>query len=461
MSVPTKKILSKEDAKKQDFSKKLVDLLKQKPEGILMKEIQEKFSDYSRQFISSVINEMHLQFCMLVANSPLVSPPKKKRLRGLSTEEHNVYNAIERSNRIGRTSLELRHQNAQMKTLDLNKVLKKLLTKNLITEYKTTAQKKLYVCPQFKPIDDAYTHAFLNKLGHIDSEFVEDIKDFIYQEITGSVLFYFSIAYTYMYIYGFKGATSSELASSLSRHQKTSNPKGLPLDDVERIVYLLLVENLVEIVPSTVPRGIVRSFLKPYQNSYRHILEAVKKIRKYKQNIESQLNESTNEQQSQSFSIHPIDSAKDELDHKTIKKQSEEKHSSSPSIPIKIEDMGNSFNPFDMSGVSSSRNSNIKMTANQSTLSANQKIKIEYDKPNDTSLSLLERAHIHRIQIDDEKEEWLTIEGENGIRFKAIQHKYTSTFTYIPCQSCPVYHQCNDGGVINPKDCIYLEEWID
>ena len=32
-------------------------------------------------------------------------------------------------------------------------------------------------------------------------------------------------------------------------------------------------------------------------------------------------------------------------------------------------------------------------------------------------------------------------------------------FTSMPCGVCPVFDECNPGGVISPETCIYLEQW--
>ncbi|XP_041351175.1 DNA-directed RNA polymerase III subunit RPC6-like [Gigantopelta aegis] len=31
----------------------------------------------------------------------------------------------------------------------------------------------------------------------------------------------------------------------------------------------------------------------------------------------------------------------------------------------------------------------------------------------------------------------------------------------MPCGTCPVFHQCHEGGVISPSSCVYMKDWLD
>ena len=49
----------------------------------------------------------------------------------------------------------------------------------------------------------------------------------------------------------------------------------------------------------------------------------------------------------------------------------------------------------------------------------------------------------------------------DSIRYRKRKYEHFSAFTDIPCHSCPVSHVCEEGGVVNPTDCIFLDAWTD
>jgi DNA-directed RNA polymerase III subunit RPC6 len=55
---------------------------------------------------------------------------------------------------------------------------------------------------------------------------------------------------------------------------------------------------------------------------------------------------------------------------------------------------------------------------------------------------------------------------EPSIGYKATrrtlrdEHELGSALTEAPCGRCPVFDICEEGGPVNPKDCTYLEEWL-
>jgi DNA-directed RNA polymerase III subunit RPC6 len=40
------------------------------------------------------------------------------------------------------------------------------------------------------------------------------------------------------------------------------------------------------------------------------------------------------------------------------------------------------------------------------------------------------------------------------------EHELGSVLTEAPCGRCPVFDICQEGGPVNPRDCTYLEEWL-
>lgn len=51
--------------------------------------------------------------------------------------------------------------------------------------------------------------------------------------------------------------------------------------------------------------------------------------------------------------------------------------------------------------------------------------------------------------------------GKTTMYIPAVSKPVSSiALTDIPCGRCPVAKDCKDGGIINPKSCVYLDEWL-
>lgn len=54
------------------------------------------------------------------------------------------------------------------------------------------------------------------------------------------------------------------------------------------------------------------------------------------------------------------------------------------------------------------------------------------------------------------------IQGGREVKYKSIHDETAySSFSDIPCSTCPVFELCHDDGDINPKVCPYLTEWME
>ncbi|CAN8077342.1 unnamed protein product [Agarophyton chilense] len=52
--------------------------------------------------------------------------------------------------------------------------------------------------------------------------------------------------------------------------------------------------------------------------------------------------------------------------------------------------------------------------------------------------------------------------NEGGEYFRRATHTpAVNHLTSIPCGSCPVFHDCSPDGVISPKTCVYMKEWLE
>jgi len=48
-----------------------------------------------------------------------------------------------------------------------------------------------------------------------------------------------------------------------------------------------------------------------------------------------------------------------------------------------------------------------------------------------------------------------------GVVYKAVnQEKITLGWTEAPCSKCPSFEFCKEGGPVNPKECVYYEDWL-
>eukprot|EP01084_Bolivina_argentea_P061672 112743_1 len=96
--------------------------------------------------------------------------------------------------------------------------------------------------------------------------------------------------------------------------------------------------------------------------------------------------------------------------------------------------------------------------------SKSMKITVEYDD--------FENVNVNNkdINVEHDEEKMNIEERFNNINVKQysdIKFRYNnwnsdeSTFSEIPCQSCPVVDNCFDDGLINPNHCPYLNAWLE
>lgn len=53
------------------------------------------------------------------------------------------------------------------------------------------------------------------------------------------------------------------------------------------------------------------------------------------------------------------------------------------------------------------------------------------------------------------------VNGTGKVMYKASKAVSTMNhLTGMPCGVCPVANQCHDNGVISPKTCIYMTQWL-
>jgi len=53
------------------------------------------------------------------------------------------------------------------------------------------------------------------------------------------------------------------------------------------------------------------------------------------------------------------------------------------------------------------------------------------------------------------------LDGAGAVVYRAInQEKITLGWTEAPCSKCPSFEFCKQGGPVNPKECVYYEDWL-
>lgn len=52
--------------------------------------------------------------------------------------------------------------------------------------------------------------------------------------------------------------------------------------------------------------------------------------------------------------------------------------------------------------------------------------------------------------------------GDTTKLYKVVEPLIKGTgLMRMPCGSCPVAHECHEGGIISPTKCIYMKEWLE
>ena len=52
------------------------------------------------------------------------------------------------------------------------------------------------------------------------------------------------------------------------------------------------------------------------------------------------------------------------------------------------------------------------------------------------------------------------IERYEEMKYRTLRYQEDSPYVHIPCNACPVRNKCTPGGIVNPTDCIYLNQWL-
>jgi len=52
-------------------------------------------------------------------------------------------------------------------------------------------------------------------------------------------------------------------------------------------------------------------------------------------------------------------------------------------------------------------------------------------------------------------------DGAGAVVYRAInQEKVTIGWTEAPCNKCPSFEFCKEGGPVNAKECVYYADWL-
>eukprot|EP00484_Ammonia_sp_Unknown_P013000 CAMPEP_0197074172 /NCGR_PEP_ID=MMETSP1384-20130603/210977_1 /TAXON_ID=29189 /ORGANISM="Ammonia sp." /LENGTH=402 /DNA_ID=CAMNT_0042513013 /DNA_START=24 /DNA_END=1229 /DNA_ORIENTATION=- len=385
-------------------------ILSKQPDGIAVQAMCQQLNPhkYSAQFIQKFLQEMHAKY-RLIAYLP-TTPVKIKLRRGkdanklqaLDAQQYKVYNHIERaaSDGILMSMLSTAAGVSSAKCTSIIKRLEKEELTNHFTNPKTL--QKFYYATSYTPSTTLNNPlgGFVNERGQIDEHWLDTILTVTEAQIKQSD--------------AVQGISALEIQRNIRASGLTKD--GLPLKDIELVLQLLLYDNKVDLIASSIPDKNLSKFITHSKNTYHHLMKQIQSLR----HEHAQKLKQIREDKKQSGLVN-------ERKRKLMK------------------------STMDESGKDSKR-----QRINDST-----HIKIGYDEVEDgDGVELNENKESAEFDGDEElKQEMEEVRKYSQIRFRFNKYEYESPFSEIPCQSCPVASTCSDDGMINPKECPYLNAW--
>ena len=406
--------------------------------------LQKKFNQnkYSAQFVCDFIDFMHSEWCLIayLPTSPLTVIMRRanhaNKLKKLPKEQYKVYNHIERAQGEGILMSRLA-KNVCLSSSKCGSIIKKVLEKENLTSHYTNPRtfQVFYHSTMYKPPAhrDGRNEPFRDPKGKIDDEFLNNILTVIQHQIKQRTQnnknkhkSHSNHNHNHNHnksqqerpiISGMdeddeeeeekKGVNTNndgisifELEDIIKNSGLTKNNNGLPLNHIETCIQLLMFENKINIIPSSIPKHELTKFITHSKNTFHHLIKGIQNIR--------------NEQQEE----HEM----------KIQKENKRKR--------RMDDMnGNSNNKYN----------------------PRKKRKIMIDSGEDVSGS----------GGGDVGDEVLSDSMKNIRKYGEIRFSYNNffdshecAFAEIPCQACPNASVCSDDGIVNPKDCQYLDAWL-
>eukprot|EP01084_Bolivina_argentea_P265199 449428_1 len=223
-------------------------VLEENPNGIEMQKLCKQLNSfkYPKQFIGQFIDEMHRKYCLIgyLCTNPLTiirrHASDANKLKKLTNEQYKVYNHIEKSQNEGIIMSKL-SQNASIPSTKCRTIINKVLDKaGLISKYTNPRSLQVfYYAKRFKIPShlNGQRSIFITEKGTIDEIFLNNILE--------------TIENTIKTCNQIKGISVLELQKICKPLIKDEN--GIPLNDIELILRLLLYENKINLIPLSIP----------------------------------------------------------------------------------------------------------------------------------------------------------------------------------------------------------------
>ncbi|XP_050303983.1 probable DNA-directed RNA polymerase III subunit RPC6 [Anthonomus grandis grandis] len=238
------------NANTEEYEGRLLELIKDKPEGISNTNLKQCLSDVPLSDLTIVINKLLKSGTLELFKTKddllykFKDPSKKTTVKGSDNEEKIVYKIIEEAGNKGIWIRDIRFK-SNLNMTQLNKVLKSLETKKIIKAVKSVAasKKKVYMLYDLEP-DSSVTGGAWYQDQDFESEFVDVLSQqchrFLVQRMEDAV----SQGGGPLMIRNRSYATSSEVQKFIS--DLGISKVSLSITDMESILYTLVLDNNAE-----------------------------------------------------------------------------------------------------------------------------------------------------------------------------------------------------------------------
>eukprot|EP01083_Nonionella_stella_P010799 30703_1 len=386
-------------------------ILKNHPNGIEVQALYKQLNShkYDSQFVCKFIDSMHKDHRLIAyvsSNPPMITMRRGKdanHLKKLTLEQYTVYNQIEKSRSEGIIMTHLSNK-ANMSSQKCKYIVTKVLEKRSLTSKFTNSRtfQVFYYATSFKPPQVSNEGTFHGPKGTIDQEWLHDITTVIQHKIKTSDSIH--------------GISALELQQFIKESGLTKDNKGLPINDIDVIIQLLLYENKIDLIPSTIPNHELDEYLTHSKNTFYHLIQGIQ----HKRTVQMDKMHADERKKKRKLKLNPQSIKKRKLDEKRHTRIT--------------------YDLIDEKPMRTRENNGQFIWSEDKSAYVKECAKEEEEK-----------------EVDPVME---NIRKYGDIKFRYNKYEYASPVSQIPCQSCPVASTCSDDGVINPIDCPYLNAWL-
>ena len=206
--------------------------------------------------------------------------------------------------------------------------------------------------------------------------------------------------------YGYNGCNIGNIIEKIINKKIIKTSKKIRYHDIECVLNILRMTNKIELIPSTIDPDFITENIDDINNTTFYVITLQNKLR-FEYNIKSK--------------------KEDKIDIKQIK--------------------NHSF-----------QDNKLFKTFDEEPPKKRRKIEPKYENYTDISIKNDENKD---IKMKDDKKDLKTELFGHNIHYRTNNYSYISTFTQIPCLTCPVSQNCGENNVINPAKCVYLNDWLD